>query len=140
MIPITLLACSELRQTRPTNLINLHVVFLVGLLAFVDPLAVDVEGLCEGVRLGGVGLLARPAGGHGDPELEVDAAHSTPSEGWQKGQVKVVSSFFGFFLGAGFWLPRFPISSRGRSLRRWVVGCVVCGCYGATTSEGDGSE
>ena len=49
---------------------------LVGFLAGVDPLAVDVDGLRQRVGLGGVGLLADDAGRHGERMafLEEDAA------------------------------------------------------------------
>lgn len=47
---------------------------LVGLLARVDPLAVDIDGVGECAGGGGVGLLADAADGLGEPVLEVDAA------------------------------------------------------------------
>jgi hypothetical protein len=50
---------------------------LVGLLARVDPLVVDVDRLGERVGAGGVRLLADAAHGLGEPVLEVDGALHT---------------------------------------------------------------
>jgi hypothetical protein len=71
---------SQTAQSRSQTLLDVVFVVvttasaLVGLLARVDPLAVDVDGLGERVGAGGVRLLADAAHGLGEPVLEVDGA------------------------------------------------------------------
>ena len=77
---------------------------LVGLLAGVDPVVVDVDGLGEVVRGGVVELLADVADGGGDVELEVDGAgHAAGvvAEGAAEGDVQLGRRFLpGRHLGA----------------------------------------
>jgi hypothetical protein len=82
---ICYLTQSQTAQSRSQTLLDVVFVgvvvtaasMLVGLLARVDPLAVDVDRLGERVGAGGVRLLADATHGLGEPVLEVDGALHT---------------------------------------------------------------